>query len=222
MLPVVDPYTVLQISDIEGIPVGESLTWRPVRRTLGVEAFGVNAYTAENAGDEIVEDHDEQGSGAGGHQELYVVLAGRATFTVDGEEFDAPAGTLVFLRDPKVRRAAVAAEAGSTVLAIGGEPGQAYEVSPWEWYFAAIPAAKAGDWERAIDIVQPGLEDNRDSASFLYNLACFEAQAGRTDDAIEHIARAAELDPEKTREWAATDTDLDPIRSDPRFPASRE
>ena len=222
MLPVVDPYTVLQISDIEGIPVGDSLTWRPVRRTLGVEAFGVNAYTAENAGDEIVEDHDEQGSGAGGHQELYVVLAGRATFTVDGREFDAPAGTLVFLRDPKVRRAARAAEPGSTVLAIGGEPGQAYEVSPWEWYFAAIPAAKAGDWERAIEITLPGLEDNRDSASFLYNLACFEAQAGRTDDALEHITRAVELDPKKVGEWAATDTDLDSIRSDPRFPASRE
>jgi tetratricopeptide (TPR) repeat protein len=219
MLPVVDPYTVLQISDIEGIPVGESLTWRPVRRTLGVEAFGVNAYTAENAGDEIVEDHDETGSGAGGHQELYVVIAGRATFTVDGKEFDAPAGTLVFLRDPKVRRAAVAAEPNSTVLAVGGEPGEAYEVSPWEYYFAAIPAAKAGDWDRAVEITAAGLEDNQDSASFLYNLACFEAQAGRTEDAIEHITRAVELDPKKIGEWAATDTDLDPIRSDPRFPA---
>jgi tetratricopeptide (TPR) repeat protein len=215
----VDPYTVLQISDIEGIPVGESLTWRPVRRTLGVEAFGVNAYTAENAGDEIVEDHDETGGGAGGHQELYVVLEGRATFTLDGTEVDAPAGTLVFLRDPKVRRSAVAAESGSTVLAVGGEPGQAYEVSPWEFYFAAIPAAKAGEWDKAAEITREGLELHPDRASIYYNLACFEAQGGHTDEAIEHLTRAVELDPEKTREWAADDTDLDPIRSDPRYPA---
>ena len=219
MLQPVDRYTVMHVSDIEPIPVTETLRWRPVRRTLGVEAFGVNAYTAENAGDEIVEDHDEKGSGAGGHQELYVVLAGRATFTVDGKEFDAPAGTLVFLRDPAVRRVAVAAEANSTVLAIGGEPGEAYEVSPWEYYFAAIPAAKAGDWDRAVEITSAGLEDHAGSASFLYNLACFEAQAGRSEEAIEHITRAVELDPQKVGEWAATDMDLDSIRSDPRFPS---
>ena len=163
--------------------------------------------------------HDETGGGAGGHQELYVVLQGRATFTLDGAEVDAPAGTLVFLRDPKVRRSAVAAESGSTVLAVGGEPGQAYEVSPWEFYFAAIPAAKAGDWDKAAEITREGLELHPDRASVYYNLACFEAQGGHADEAIEHLTRAVELDPEKTREWAADDTDLDAIRSDPRYPA---
>jgi hypothetical protein len=96
-----EPYTTVHISEIEGVPVTDTLIWRPVRRTLGVEAFGVNAYTAANAGDELVEDHDETGTGAGGHQELYVVIAGRATFKVAGEEIDAPMGTLVFLRDPE-------------------------------------------------------------------------------------------------------------------------
>ena len=143
-------YQSIQISELPSVPVTDTLVWRPVRRTLGIEAFGMNAYTAANAGDEIVEDHDELGNAAGGHEEVYVVLTGHVTFTVGGEEIDAPAGTLVFLKDPAVRRAAVAKEAGSTVLAVGGEPGKAYEVSAWEYYFAAIPFAKSGEWDKAV------------------------------------------------------------------------
>src|SRR5215211_1649595 len=129
---VADPFTAIRVSDIEAIPVNETLVWRPVRRTLGVTAFGVNAYTAANAGDEIVEDHDERGTGAGGHEELYVVVTGHVRFEVAGEEVDAPAGTLVFVRDPSARRGARALEPGSTVLAFGGRPGEPYEVSAWE------------------------------------------------------------------------------------------
>lgn len=110
----------LRIDEIEPIPVVDGdLDWRPIRRTLGIGAFGINAYTA-NAGDLVVEEHDETGAGAGHHEELYVVVTGRATFTVDSESFDAPVGTLVFLDDPKERRAARAVEDGTTVLAIGG------------------------------------------------------------------------------------------------------
>ena len=36
-----------------------------------------------------------------GHQEAYVVIAGHATFSLDGEEIDAPQGTVVFIRDPE-------------------------------------------------------------------------------------------------------------------------
>jgi tetratricopeptide (TPR) repeat protein len=207
------PYQALHLSELEAVPVTDTLVWRPVRRTLGVEAFGVNAYTAANAGDELVEDHDERGTAAGGHQELYVVLSGRATFLVGGEEIDAPAGTLVFLRDPSVRRAAHAAEAGSTVLAIGGTPGAAYEVSPWEYFFAAIPHTKAGDWERAVDTVREGLERYPDNAVVLYNLGCYEAQAGRLDEALAHVRRALDLNP-TLRDAAADDSDLDPIRGE--------
>jgi tetratricopeptide (TPR) repeat protein len=212
------PFSVLQISDIDPVPVTDTLVWRPVRRTLGVEAFGINAYTAANAGDEIVEDHDELGNAAGGHEELYVVISGRVAFTVDGQEMDAPAGTLVFIRDPAVRRSGIAAEAGSTVLAIGGEPGQAYEVSAWEFYFAAIPSAKAGDWDKAVEIVAEGLERFPDNPAILYNLACYEAQGGRGDDALAHLKRSVELDP-KYGEFAARDEDLDSIRAEPGFPA---
>ena len=52
----------------------------------------------------FVEQHDETGSGAGGHEELYLVLSGHATFMVDGDEIDAPAGTLIFVPDVSSRR----------------------------------------------------------------------------------------------------------------------
>lgn len=207
------PVVSVQLSELEAVPVTDTLVWRPVRRTLGVEAFGVNAYTAANAGDELVEDHDEGGHAAGRHEELYVVVSGHATFTVGGEELDAPTGTLVFVRDPSVRRAARAVEPGSTVLAIGGKAGEPYEVSAWEHFFAAIPHVRAGDWERAVETVEAGLPRYADNPALLYNLGCYEARAGRRDEAIAHVRRALELDP-KLREWAEDDEDLDSIRDE--------
>jgi mannose-6-phosphate isomerase-like protein (cupin superfamily) len=120
------PFETAHLSELEAIPGPGTLVWRPVRRRFGIGAFGVNAYTAESAGDDLVEDHTEE---THRHEELYLVIAGHATFTVAGEELDAPAGTFVFIRDPSVRRHAVAREAGSTVLAVGGRPGVPYEES---------------------------------------------------------------------------------------------
>ncbi len=107
--------------------------WVPVRHRLGVDAFGVNAWIASDAGQQIIEEHDENNDNpADNHEELYLVTAGHATFTVDGNELDAPAGTLVFVKDPQIVRKAVASEAGTTVLAIGATPGYAFTPSPWE------------------------------------------------------------------------------------------
>ena len=111
----------------------------PIRIPLGIAAFGVNAYGSREAGGHVIEEHDELGAGAGRHEELYVVLTGRAGFTVAGEEIDAPAGTLVFVRDPAARRAATALEPDTTVLVVGGTVGQAFEPSPWESWLEALP-----------------------------------------------------------------------------------
>jgi quercetin dioxygenase-like cupin family protein len=211
------PYEVARLDDLDRIPVGEhGLLWRPVRRRLGIEAFGVNAYTAEEAGQEVVEHHDETGSGAGKHEELYVVVRGRATFTLDGEKVEAPAGTLVFVRERSVTRGAHAEEPGTTVLALGGKPGEVFQVSPWEYYFAAIPAFRDKDYARGIEIVREGLERYPDNSSILYTLACFESLAGDSDSAIEHLREAAAREP-KIADWSKDDSDLDPIRGDPRF-----
>jgi len=209
------PYGVMRLDEIEAIPVA-GVRWKPVRRTLGIEAFGINAYTGD-AGEHVVEEHDEQGGGAGGHEEVYAVITGRATFTVAGDEIDAGPGTLVFVRDPAARRAAVAAADGTTVLALGGVPGEAFRPSPWEWSFAAEPLVRAGEHEAGIALMLEAVELYPDNASALYNLACFEALAGRADDATGHLARAAELEPE-TAEWAEDDRDLDSLRERPDYP----
>src|SRR3954468_11783267 len=121
-------YRVIALDEIEAIPGPGTLTWRPVRATLGLRAFGTNAYTAANAGEEVVEPHTEASNG---HEELYFVARGRARFEIDGESFDAPAGTYVFLPDPESHRQAVAEEPGTTVLTFGGPP--TFTPSDWEW-----------------------------------------------------------------------------------------
>jgi quercetin dioxygenase-like cupin family protein len=116
---------------IEELPVvGGTLRWKPVRRTLGIQAFGTNAYVGD-AGQDVIEDHTE----GDGTEEMYVVVRGHARFTVDGEDLDAPAGTIVFLPVAEARRKAVAVQDGTTVLAVGGIPGRGHEISEWEERF---------------------------------------------------------------------------------------
>jgi mannose-6-phosphate isomerase-like protein (cupin superfamily) len=123
-------FQVVRIDEIPPVPEHSSgdMTWRPVRHYLGIRAFGVNAWEGREPGDLVIEDHTEQ---TYRHEELYAVVSGRARFTLDGEDVDAPAGTLVYVR-PEVRRVAVAEEPRTTVLAIGAQPGHAFEPTAWE------------------------------------------------------------------------------------------
>ena len=201
-------WTSLRLDDVPPITVAGELRWKPIRRTLGIEAFGMNAYTGENVGDDVVERHSEERLG---HEEVYLVLAGRATFELDGESLDAPAGTMVFLRDPTVRRYASAAEPGTTVLAVGGKPGEAYTPSAWEWYFEAERFRDPLDPEAALRLMDEANERVPDHVGVVYSTACWLALAGREDEALETLRRAVELDP-RTREWAAGDDDLVSVR----------
>jgi hypothetical protein len=184
-----------------------------VRKTLGVTAFGINAYTAANAGDEVVEEHTEEQLG---HEEIYVVMSGHATFTVDGEEVDAPAGTLVYLDDAAQKRHAIAKAAGTTVLAIGGVPGT-HETSAWEHWFPALPLMRAGDYDAARRVLEEALQE-KEAPVMHYQLACLEALAGNRERALDELAIAIEGG-ERFRGYAATDEDFASIRDDPRFPA---
>ncbi len=208
-----------RFEELDSIPLFEGLVWHPVRKHFGIRAFGVNAYTTGKAGEQVVEEHDETGGGgAGGHEELYVVLTGRATFTLGGESQDAPAGTFIFIGDPSVRRKAIADEDGTVVLAVGAQAGKAYEVSAWEWYFSAMPALKAERWDEAIAIMEDGLAAKPGNAAILYNLACAESRAGRPVDALTHLQQAVRGDA-KWAERAKTDPDFDSIRREPGFPS---
>jgi mannose-6-phosphate isomerase-like protein (cupin superfamily) len=206
---VADGWQSVRLDEIEPIPVVDGqLLWRPVRRTLDVGAFGINAYVAPNAGDDVVEEHTEKTLG---HEEVYLVLSGRATFTLDEETLDAPAGTAVFIRDPAVKRHARAEEPGTSVLAVGGPRDAAYEPSAWEHSFAAEKHRVSGDYEAMAAEIANGLDEHPDDPRLLYDLGCAEALAGRLDDALGHVSRALELKPDLA-DNARKDPDLEEVR----------
>ena len=185
-----------------------------IRRHFDIRAFGIRANRAVGEG-HVIGEHDEVGLGASGQEELYLVLSGAATFTVGDEEIEAPAGTLVFVRDPETRRGAVSKEAGTTVLAIGGTPGKPYELPLGELMSPMWDAYRAEDYEGALAALQPVLVE-RPQALVLFNVACMEARLGRVDDAFGHLRQAVE-DDERIKEHVRTDEDLDSLRDDPRF-----
>jgi hypothetical protein len=205
-------WQTLRLSDLEPI-LAAGVHWKPLRRTLGIEAFGTNAYVA-GPGEDIVEEHSEQNLG---HEEVYVVLRGRATFTLDGTNHDAPAGTVVHLADPSVRRYARAEEPGTLVLAIGAKPGEPYKPSAWEWYFEAEKFRPSMDTDAALAFLSEGLERFPDHTGMLFSIACWQAMGGHDDEALETLRRAEALDP-RVREWAAKDEDVASVRD--RFLAS--
>ncbi len=132
------PFSAVRLADVgqnttsSGNPGGGA--FHLVRRHFDVQAFGVNGATG-SAGDVVISEHDERDDtdyGTEGHEELFAVLSGHAVFTVDGNDVDAPAGTLVFVRDPALKRSARATADGTEILAVGGRPGSAFEVSRWE------------------------------------------------------------------------------------------
>lgn len=207
--------SIAHIDELDRIEMPDGFVWRPIRRHFDIRGFGVNAYSALEVGGMIVEEHTENQLG---HEEIYLVLRGRARFTVDGNEHELGAGQLVFVRDPELRRGAVALEEGTVVLALGGKPGEAHVVSAWEAMFAAVPYSRDENWDEAIRIHVEALVEQPEQPALLYNLACMEARGGRHLDALLHIQRAVELDP-NWAEYASKDSDFAAIRNEPGFPA---
>ena len=187
--------------------------WSPLRMHLDVRSFGVNAWTATEAGGRLIGEHDEVPSG---HEELYLITAGSATFTVDGDEIEAPAGTVVFVPDPASKRTAVADEAGTTVFAVGGQPDAVYRPRAWEQNASVFPLFGEGDYNGAKRALTEALDRYEDREGLLYNLACAEARLGETDAAIGHLGESIALRP-SFAELARNDEDLDALKSDPRF-----
>jgi tetratricopeptide (TPR) repeat protein len=205
-------YAIAHLAEIDEVNDGRE-PFRPIRHVLGITSFGVTAWTGRAVRDRIINEHDE----AGEAEELYVVQTGRASFELDDERVDAPAGTFVFAR-PGVKRTAYAEEPDTTILAIGGTPGQAYEPEGWELWAPFNRLYLEGRYAEAADAARDEVEAHPEYAGLLYNLACCESLAGRMGDAIGHLGLAIEKS-ERFRAFAEGDSDFRPIRDEPAFQA---
>jgi quercetin dioxygenase-like cupin family protein len=206
-------YEILSLDDLDRIPYrGSGEVLRPLRRRLGFQPFGVNVWSAEAAGDKLIPPHEEDS----GHEELYVVVRGTARFTHGEETFDAPAGTLVHVLAGTFR-AATAGEPNTMILVAGGKAGEAFVPHGWEDVHLAFAKLDAGDAAGGRAIMVEGLAHADEPWGRHYNLACYLALADEPDDAIEQLHIAIELDHDMVMKWLPRDTDLDPLRDDPRF-----
>ena len=208
-----DGYRILSLDDLDRLDSSDgSLTLMPLRRTVGFRPFGVNAWHGAKAGDEVIERHYERD----GDEELYVVVRGRATFTLGEQTIDATPLTLVHA-PPGTLRHAIAAEDDTVVLAVGAKPGEAWQPAAWEDFFVAFAKRRAGATGEARDLVEDTLRRHPDAWQGTYNAACFEALEGDADTAFTLLAAAHERAPRDVAEWASEDPDFDTLRADPRW-----
>ncbi len=205
-------YEILGLDDLDRLPSADGARFlRPLRRRLGFQPFGLNAWEGEQTGDQLIEPHREES----GTEELYIVVRGSARFTLGEETFDAPTGTLVHAL-PGRFRSATATEPGTIVLACGAEAGKAFTPSGWEDFYVAFALLRDGEPEQARATVQEALAREPDAWQGQYNAACFEALAGETDAAFDHLQRAIVMNRDVV-EFAAGDADLASLRDDPRY-----
>jgi mannose-6-phosphate isomerase-like protein (cupin superfamily) len=208
-------YRIARLDEMEEIDDGRE-PYRAVRHHLGITAFGVTAWTGREAGDRILNEHDEADTDTGDrNEELYLVLEGRARFELDGNPVDAAAGTFVFV-EPAVRRTAFAEEAGTTIVAIGATAGKPYQAVGWELWSPIRPRYQAGEYEAVVEALRPLVDEHPRYPLLAYNLACVESLTGRRAEALAHLRQAIE-GAELFRAFARNDTDLDAIRDEPAF-----
>jgi tetratricopeptide (TPR) repeat protein len=186
-----------------------------LRPELGIGAFGANAVRAA-AGTSAIGEHDEVGPGSDEHEELYLVVAGHAVFTVAGEVVDAPHGTAVFVRDPAVRRSAVAKDDDTIIVAIGAPSGKPFTITPSEAMRDFFEPYNAKDYAAALEIGRGILHRYPGNPLALYNIACMEALLGKKDDALKHLGEAL-AGSDRLRENARTDDDFASLRGDQQF-----
>jgi hypothetical protein len=133
---------VRRLDEVPRVPPDDDddLVWYPLQHYFGLEAFGANVYEAPRAGIELVGEHTEDESG---QEELYLVVAGRAQFELDGESFEVAAPGVVAVKDPAVRRSGVALDAGTRLLAVGAPRSGRFATSWRAEHFESVPTVDA-------------------------------------------------------------------------------
>ena len=206
-------YEILSLDDLDRVPYrGSGEVLRPLRNRLGFQAFGVNVWSADAAGDKLIPPHEEDSE----QEELYAVVRGTARFTVGNETSDAPTGTLIHVR-PGTFRVATAAEPDTMILVAGGKEGEAFTPGGWEDVHVAFALLDAGEVAAGRAVMEARHVPDEHLWGRHYNLACYDAMAGELDLAFEHLRKALELNRDQVGNWLPHDTDLDPLRDDPRF-----
>ena len=208
-----DGYRILDLATMESFPYhqrdGQKLL--PVQRALDYRVAGINGWIGDT-GELLVPKHAEDSDS----EELYVVVQGHATFTVDGTEVDAPAGTLLHLQ-PGEWREAVSAAPGTIVVAIGARIGHAYEPQGWTSFVVADHLRREGRLEESRAAIREMLALHEGHWGAPYNAACFEALAGDKDAAFAYLQQAMQIDTQAVRSFAPGDGDLDSLHDDPRW-----
>jgi mannose-6-phosphate isomerase-like protein (cupin superfamily) len=204
-------YDILALDDLGRYPQDDALLL-PLRMELGLRAFGANAWTAA-IGDHVVPRHTEES----GDEELYVVVRGRARFTVGDRTFDGVPGTLVHV-EAGVEREAIAEEPDTIVLAVGAPVGKPYEAHGWEDVRVAFGEAAAGDLDAGRLRLEQLAASNRQNWEGWYNLACFESRFGDHAKAFEHLEKALSIE-RQAKEYALNDSDFEPLHGDERWAA---
>ena len=166
-----------RLVDLDRVPLGDGIEWRPLRRRFGITGFSANAYSGREVGDHVIEPHDEASPAPAATRSCTSCSAGRPTSPSARSRSRRRPARFVFV-PPGVRREAVAAAPGTTVVVVGGRPGDALPVSPFEHWYAAQPAYDAGDYATATAIASVGLQDHPQHGSLHYQLACYAALAG--------------------------------------------
>jgi tetratricopeptide (TPR) repeat protein len=208
-------YEILSVDELDRYPgsADDAPVLLPLRRRVGFHPFGVNCWAAPTVGAHVIERHFERD----GDEELYVVVRGRATFTVGDETFVADPGTFVHVT-PGTLREAIADDPKTIVLALGAKPGVVWEPAPWEDFHVAFAARRSGDTAAARALIAAALAQHPDAWQGQYNAACFEALEGEVDEAFEHLRRAFELGPPEIADYARDDNDFVALQTDPRWP----
>jgi tetratricopeptide (TPR) repeat protein len=207
-----DDFGVAHLDEIDELADGR-YHYRPVRHHLGITAFGASVWSARAAGDEIIDALGEDNPTA--DQELFLVVRGHAVFELNGDQVDAPSGTLVYA-PPRAQRKATAKEAGTLILLVEGTPGQGYEARGWELWAPLARLYSAGEYAEVATRLREALEASPQYALLFFNLACCESLIGQTSAALDHLRHAIDMS-EEFRAFAKEDSDLDLIRNEPAF-----
>jgi mannose-6-phosphate isomerase-like protein (cupin superfamily) len=104
-------YRFIDVGEVEPLFNGRI---RPVRKALEIESFGVNEFEL-TAGSTTYPEHDELTTG---QDELFVILEGDGTMTIDGESFELLPGRYVYVT-PESRRHIAPGSSGLRYIAIG-------------------------------------------------------------------------------------------------------